>query len=84
MEEEKHPLKRQVGGDHYLNMGTQPIDVMKATFTSEQLEGFLRGNVLKYLMRYPQKNGVTDVKKAQHYMEMLIKHLERESNAKAD
>ena len=84
VEEEQHPLKRQVGGDHYLNMGTQPIDVMKATFTSEQLEGFLRGNVLKYLMRYPHKNGVTDVKKAQHYMEMLIKHLERKSNDKAD
>lgn len=79
VEEEQHPLKRQVGGDHYMDMGIQPIDVMKAAFTSEQLEGFLRGNVLKYLMRYPQKNGVTDVKKAQHYMEMLIKHLEKES-----
>ena len=78
-DEQKRLLKRQVGGDHYMDMGIQPIDVMKAAFTSEQLEGFLRGNVLKYLMRYPQKNGVTDVKKAQHYMEMLIKHLEKES-----
>ncbi len=38
---------------------------------------FLEGNVIKYLTRYEQKNGVEDLKKARWYLNKLI---EREEN----
>jgi hypothetical protein len=33
--------------------------------------GFHRGNVLKYLLRAPQKNGKQDIEKAMHYLEYV-------------
>ncbi len=36
---------------------------------------FIEGNVLKYLLRYKNKNGIEDLKKAQWYLERLIKKL---------
>lgn len=66
---------RQEGGDHYLEMGIQPWDVMKSWMTSEQFRGFLRGNVIKYIARAGKKDGAVeevDLKKAAHYLEALI------------
>jgi hypothetical protein len=40
--------------------------------TPEEFEGYLRGNVIKYISRYPEKNGVEDLMKAQHYLAKLI------------
>lgn len=39
------------------------------------------GNVIKYICRWKDKNGLEDLKKAKWYLEHLIKHLEK-SNAK--
>ena len=66
---------RQVGGHHYAGKAVQPWDAMRAWMTPEQFEGYLRGNVIKYIARYPDKNGIEDVKKAQHYMEKLLEVL---------
>lgn len=71
-----HAGPGQVGGDHYRRRSIQPWDAMAVWMTAEQLEGFLRGNVIKYLARYPDKNGVEDLRKARHYLDKLIKHLE--------
>jgi hypothetical protein len=49
---------------------------MTAWMSAEQFEGFLRGNAIKYLARYTDKKGIEDVRKAQHYIEKLIEHLE--------
>jgi hypothetical protein len=51
------------------------IDAIKASMTKEQFKGYLKGNVQKYLWRYEQKNGVEDLKKAQWYLDRLIKEL---------
>lgn len=59
--------KRQVGGKHYTNKKIQPWDVIEAN----QM-GFFDGNALKYIMRYKEKNGVEDLRKAIHYLERLI------------
>ena len=67
---------RQVGGSHYRDMQMQPWDVMRAWMTPEQFEGYLRGNALKYLARYPDKHGLEDLKKAEHYLQKLIQELE--------
>jgi hypothetical protein len=61
----------QVGGDHYQKK-VQPWDAMAAWMTPVAFCGFLAGNVIKYLARYQNKNGVEDLKKARHYLDKLI------------
>lgn len=61
------PQHYQVAG------GKQVIELMEEGMTPEQFEGFLMGNVLKYMYRYPYKNGVEDLNKASEYLKMLIK-----------
>src|SRR5437868_4413183 len=58
--------------DHYTAGGIETIDILKAKLTPEQFEGFLLGNILKYLTRARHKNGVEDLKKARWYLERLI------------
>ena len=74
---------RQVGGSHYVRLKIQPWDVLP-----EWLEGwspfqaFLVGNVMKYLCRAPRKGVMLDdARKAQHYLEELIRRLEDEATA---
>lgn len=38
----------------------------------EQTRGFLKGNVLKYLVRYEDKGGMDDLIKANEYLRRLI------------
>ena len=45
---------------------------MEMKFPKEQLIGFHRGNVLKYLIRYRDKGGIEDLKKARFYLDKLI------------
>ena len=67
-------LDIQVGGNHY-QMPIQPVE-----FIHKNGLGFIVGNVVKYVVRYKQKNGIEDLKKARHYLDMLI---EMESNQPA-
>lgn len=66
----------QVGGDHYKSKGVQPWTAMEAWMSPEEFQGFLRGNVIKYIARYRDKGGINDLYKAKHYMEKLVEHLE--------
>ena len=45
---------------------------MRKNFSKEEFAGFLQGNVLKYMLRYKDKNGVEDLKKAKTYLTWLI------------
>lgn len=60
-------LEKQVGGNHYKQFAIQPIEFINANSLS-----YMQGNVIKYVVRYPFKNGLTDLEKAKHYIEMLI------------
>lgn len=66
----KDPL--EVRPDHYKVGGIEPWDYMETKMTPEQFEGFLLGNVIKYVSRYPEKNGLEDLKKARTYLDRLI------------
>lgn len=57
----------QISGDHYKSKAIQPWDYI----TSNNM-GYLEGNVVKYVSRWKEKNGVEDLKKAQHYLQKLI------------
>ena len=60
-------LKKQVGGDHYKKSKIQPIEYIHANDL-----GFMEGNVIKYVSRHKNKNGLQDLEKAKHYIELLI------------
>lgn len=55
-------LDTQVGGTHYTDLKSQPIDLIAAL----ELD-FLQGNVVKYLTRYRYKGGTLDLYKARDY-----------------
>lgn len=57
---------KQIGGEHYTLKAIQPWDIIKAWDLD-----FYRGNVLKYILRAPYKNGVEDIEKAIHYLEHI-------------
>lgn len=61
---------------HYCRGGMECIDVMRAFMSAEQFSGYCRGNVIKYTLRYDQKNGIQDLKKAKVYLNWLIEALE--------
>lgn len=62
----------QVGGTHYQGKEVQPWDALQSWLSHEAFCGFLTGNVVKYISRWPQKNGIEDLRKAKHYIEKLI------------
>lgn len=66
------PLHTQHGGDHYRKLKIQPIEYIQANNL-----GFHEGNVLKYITRWRDKNGIEDLRKAVHYLELLIEHAEK-------
>ena len=63
----------QMNGGHYEKLGIEPIEVMRQWFTPEELRGFYRGNILKYIGRYRNKGGMEDLRKAQWYLDELLK-----------
>lgn len=62
----------QIGGNHYKDMTIQPIDFIMANNLS-----FCQGNVIKYICRYKNKNGIEDLKKIKHYVDFLIEEEEQ-------
>jgi len=57
---------------HYGRGDIECIDYIKDILTDEELIGYYRGNVTKYLHRWRYKNGLEDLKKARWYLEALI------------
>jgi hypothetical protein len=60
-------FKEQVAGSHYKDLAIQP-----AEFIHKNGIGYMEGAVIKYLTRWRNKNGVEDLKKARHYLDLLI------------
>ena len=66
---------------HYLSSnGLETIDVIEA-FTAELkgIEATDTGNIIKYICRWKQKNGLQDLKKCMWYLQHLIEHVEKEN-----
>lgn len=64
---------------HYQSKyGLEVIDVIEA-FTDGLvgIEATDTGNVIKYICRWKDKNGLEDLKKAKWYLEHLIEHVEK-------
>ena len=63
---------------HYQKGGVECIDAIEASMSKEAFKGFLKGNCIKYIYRYENKNGVEDLKKAEWYLLRLIALRENE------
>ena len=60
-------LDKQIAGKHYKNMKIQP-----AEFINENKLLFAEGNAIKYICRHTIKGKEEDVRKAIHYLEMIL------------
>ena len=60
-------LDEQIGGSHYRAGGIQPVQYIEANGL-----GFLEGNVIKYVTRHRKKGGAEDLRKARHYIDLLL------------
>lgn len=65
---------------HYqLANGIEVLDVIEgATADLKGIKATDTGNVIKYILRWPKKNGIQDLKKAMYYLQHLINHVETE------
>ena len=60
-------LSKQVDGSHYKDMTIQPVIYIYANKIP-----FIEGNIIKYVSRWKNKNGIKDLEKARHLIDMLI------------
>lgn len=64
----QRPNDVQVGGDHYKKYGDlQPWDVVVRLDLD-----YFQGVIFKYLVRWKDKHGVEDLKKARHFLDKYI------------
>lgn len=57
---------------YYNQNNMECYDAIEGMIGKKGLEDFCRGNILKYVWRYKDKNGVEDLKKAKAYLDKLI------------
>ena len=62
-----NPLAIQVGGGHYNKRVIQPIEYIHANGLN-----YSEGAIVKYITRWRDKNGVEDLNKIKHYVDLLI------------
>ena len=64
-------FKIQVGGNHYIKKYViQPFEIIAKNKLS-----FFQGVIIKYVLRYQDKNGIEDLKKIIHYCELEIERI---------
>lgn len=66
-------LDRQVDGNHYKTLKIQPLE-----YCLRNNLGICEHSAIKYLSRWRTKNGVSDLRKAIHYIEILIEEETRD------
>ena len=60
-------LSVQEGGNHYKDLAIQPVE-----YIHRNKIPFIEGSVIKYVTRWRQKGGLEDVKKARHFLDLLL------------
>lgn len=68
-------LTVQEGGNHYKDMPIQPVEYIHANKL-----GYFEGCVIKYVSRWKKKNGIEDLKKARHFIDLLIELENRQAD----
>lgn len=65
---------------HYVKQGMECKDYIRVMTCTIQngYAAYMIGNVIKYLWRFQDKDGIQDLKKARHYLDFLIEEAEAE------
>lgn len=66
-DENKSALDVQVGGNHYKNFKIQPVEFCQVNELNA-----CETSIIKYACRHRNKNGIEDLKKIKHYVDLLI------------
>lgn len=61
---------------HYTAGRIETFDYIADCLSDEELRGYIKGNVLKYISRERHKNGDEDLKKAKWYLDRLTEKME--------
>ena len=69
---------------HYASGSIECIEAIEASMSPEAFKGFMKGNVIKYVWRYENKNGAEDLRKALWYLNRLADVVEIETSNKED
>lgn len=68
-----------INPDHYRNNGKDLFaHFEEGLMTPNEIVGFYKGNIMKYLTRYQDKNGIEDLKKCERYLKQLISYEEKQ------
>ena len=67
LNESAKALEVQIGGNHYKGMKIQPVE-----FIYMNEIPYLEGNIIKYVCRHADKGRAEDLKKAKHYIDLII------------
>ncbi len=59
---------------HYNNGGMECIDYIRQQL-GDEFSSYCQGNVIKYLHRWRYKNGIEDLRKAEWYLNAMIKSI---------
>lgn len=66
-------LDVQVGGSHYKSMAIQPVE-----YSMWNDLNLAEGSIVKYVSRWRNKNGLEDLRKVSHWVDLLIQHCSME------
>lgn len=66
----------QIGGNHYAKLPIQPME-----YCLKNGLNYAQSNAIKYITRYADKNGIEDLRKAIHCIELLIEHEQQSCGA---
>ena len=65
-----------INPNHYKQGSIECIEAIKAaTVGKTGIEAVCTANVIKYVWRYEEKNGIEDLRKARWYLDRLIKEV---------
>lgn len=72
----EHVTKALYNRQPHYEGGIDPITFGQDNLSNLEMNGFYKMNVIKYVARCDRKNGLEDLKKAQDYLNLLIKSYE--------
>lgn len=76
--------EKNINPTHYRSGNIEVIDIIEDQLTEEEYLGFIKGLVMKYVMRSNMKNGLEDLEKAKWYLERLSKYYKDRSTTGGD
>ena len=68
--------------DYYHRNGLDLFDFFELMMPKPWVVGFYVLNIIKYVVRFPKKNGKEDLIKARTYLDRLIELISKKGNAK--